>query len=51
MKLDSLSLNNKNNSYLIQIEETCNLFDNFGVIVQFCLGCLVFGILICKKFK
>ena len=48
MKINSL--NSKTNSYLIEIEETCNLFDNFSVIVQFILGWFVLGILICKKF-
>lgn len=42
--------NSNTHTYLIEIEETCNLFDSFSVAVQFILGWFVLGILISKKY-
>ena len=53
-QVEKLSLNlnfNKNQKlFFIQINETCNLLDNFGLIIQFLMFWVIFGILICKIF-
>jgi hypothetical protein len=37
------------NLFFLQIIETCNLLDDFGIKIQFLLGWIIFGILICNK--
>jgi hypothetical protein len=47
---NSLKFSNENsNTFLLELAETCNLFDGFGIIVQFLMGWIILGILICKK--
>ena len=39
------------NLLLLQIENQCNFFDSFGILVQLILGLITLGILICKIFS
>lgn len=38
------------NMLLVQLENKCNFFDSFGIFVQFILGLITLGILICNKY-